>query len=186
MVDAERHHVGLGADARELLCCIAARAGDGVVRPRGAGVEPVGDAGGDRGRRAELLQHPGQALVRHHHARDAGPPRPARDPAQAGAVGHLDGVGVQPLEQAGHAAPVEHELVSGAAGQVGAAEGDDVAELGPPVRELVTGMDEHGVVAEPGVRQSPALQRGADAAGARPDEVGQPNDAHERECPRGR
>lgn len=140
-------------------------------------VEGVGGAPGGAFWQAPGTQHAVGGLVGDHHGGDPGPPGPPAGPAQGGAVGHLQAVGGQVLQQGGHTPPVGEDAVSAGTRQQAPRERDHPALFGLPVVGVRAGNDENGRVSGRAVPPAQLAQRGAQSPGRGGDEVGEPDDA---------
>src|SRR5690348_15711441 len=159
--------------------------GENVARssPGGTPVEPVRHGQGERrpqpaGTDAGQLEQGRDALVGHHDGGDAVPARPRPGPAQRGPVRHLQDVGPQPGQQPGQPPAAPQHPVPAGERQPGRPQRDH-----PPLRGLLVAValardDQDGLVSRGQVARAQLGQRGAQAAGVRRDEVGQPDDPH--------
>jgi hypothetical protein len=176
-VDAERDLDEVGhAEAAELGGRERRGADDRVEGLGGAHVEPVGQRVAFR--HAPDAEQAAEALVGDHHRPDAALPCPPARPAEGGAVGDLDPVGLEIVEEPGQLAPPGHHAVAARAGQRGAGQRDDAPLRGHRVGALATGNDQHGLVAGPLVSLAEVAQRRSETAGVGRHEVGQADDAH--------
>ena len=156
----------------------AGGAHDRVVGRCHPGVRHVGHAPGRPVGQQELREQPVQPLVRDHDARHPAPRRPRPEPAQREPVGHLDGVGPEPLQQPLHAPRVDGPVPAGRR-QARRGHGDPADAGG---QQLVgrprAGHHEHDLVPASGVARPQVVQRRAEPAGAGPVEVRQLDDPH--------
>lgn len=166
-----------GADPLELRRGPGGGAHHLGVGQRGTAVEGVGGAAGGAGRQAPGAEHSVGALVRDHHRGDAVPAGPFAGPAQGGAVGDLQPVRPEGLQQCLQGRPAGQQPVAAGARDLRSRQGDDPSLCGEFVAAAGAGDDQHGFVAGSGVPLAEVPQRGAQAAGDGGDEVGEPDDA---------
>jgi hypothetical protein len=128
--------------------------------------------------RAEHGHQPCQAVVRHHHGPDAAGPGPGAGPAQRGAVGHLQPVRFQLVEQPPQRSAGQDGPVPAGGGYPRPGHGDDQALLRVAPARLGTGDDEDRLVPGGLVARPEFTQRGAEATRRRGHVVGEPHDPH--------
>ena len=133
-VDAERHLDQVRhAEPPELPGGPGRRADHDVERRRRVAVEPVDQPSHGQPRRPEHRRERGQAVVRDHHGPDAAAPGPGAGPPQRRAVGHLEPVRLQVVEQPPQRAPRDDRAVPAGARDPQPGHRDHQPLLGLPV-----------------------------------------------------
>lgn len=137
----------------------------------GTGVQRVrGPAGRARGQ-APGAEHAVRGLVGHHHGGHPGAPRPLAGPAQRGAVGDLQAVGREALQNSCQSPPVGQHAVATGPRQQRPRQRDHPPLPGVPVRCPLPRHDQHRLVPRRQIPGTQLPQRRTQPARGRGDEV---------------